>query len=95
MGLDSFTMLFNSLIVFIYGSICIISAIFTFSIERYRKFDEILNLDIIASRFLTPLDINLEIIDEWLFAHNKSIGPVLILLSLLNAKLYFDVVKLF
>lgn len=93
--LDSITILLKVFAFLIYGAICIISIMFTFFIEQYRKLDEIFNLDIINTKILTPLEINIDIIDAWLIGHNRIVGPILIFLSLLDMKLYLDMVNLF
>ena len=83
----------SAFIFFLYGIMCIVSIIFTFFIETYHKLDEALKLNIVSARILSPLDINIDVIDSWLFAHNKLIGPLLILFCLIDMKLTFNVLN--
>ena len=92
---DPFTLLISSTMLFVYGSILIISFIFTFSLDLYRKIDEKIKMEIIPARIVTVLDKNFDWFDNWLMAHNKAIGPVLILFSILNIKFSFDILKIF
>lgn len=93
MGFDMFDLSLRVIAFFIYGSIFIISLIFTFSLETYKKIDEKFNLEIISTRILTPLEININWLDVWLMEHHKIIGPILILLSLLDLKLSFNAIE--
>ena len=95
MEVDIVMVILSSVVFFVYFIICIISIIFTFSIDKYRKIDEMLNLDIISRRVLTPLEVNINIIDDWLIEHHRLIGPLLIYLSLLDLKLSFNIINLF
>ena len=95
MEFDIIMVILSTAVFFVYTIICIISIIFTFSIDKYRKIDEMLNLDIISSRILTPLEVNINIIDDWLIKRHRLIGPVLIYLSLLDLKLTFNIINLF
>ncbi|MFH1094453.1 MAG: hypothetical protein V1739_09950 [Candidatus Omnitrophota bacterium] len=92
---DPFTLLISSTMFFVYGSVFIISFIFTFSLDLYRKIDEKIKREIVPARIVTGLDKNIDWFDNWLMAHNKAIGPVLILFSILNIKFSFDVIKIF
>jgi hypothetical protein len=91
---DIITLTLNFLVIFIYGAICIISIIFTFFIDTYHKVDETLNLKIISGRALTPLEENINLIDNWLIEHHKIVGPILICLSLFDMKLFLGIIKL-
>ena len=95
MGLDPFDLLLSIVIFFIYGSICIISLIFTFSLETYKKIDEALNLEIFFWRPINLLDINIDYFDQWLIRHHRIIGPILVILSLLDLKLSFEIILKF
>ena len=94
MGFDIFNLLLSSMLFFLYGSICVIAIIFTFSLDIYIKIDEMLKLDILSTRILTPLEININWLDNWMKSHNKILGPILILLSLIDLKLLVDIINI-
>lgn len=84
------------LLYFIYGGICIVGLIFTFSIETYRKIDQMFNLEMVISQFMNPLlDRRIGVIEAWLSKHNRIVGPVLITLSLIDLKLTFNLINSF
>jgi RNAse (barnase) inhibitor barstar len=93
MVVDWIMALIRAFVFFIYGSICAISILFTFSIDKYRKVDELLDLSILSSRILTPLDINLVTFDAWLVKYHRVVGPILALLSIIDTKLSFDIIN--
>jgi len=95
MAADPFTLIVSSAMFFVYGLALIMSVIFTFSLELYRKIEEKIMVEIIPARVVTILDRNIDWFDDWLKAHNMSIGPVLILFSILNIKFVFDAIKIF
>ena len=91
-----FDILLTSIVLFIYGTVCIISIIFTFSIDTYSKISEKLNSEIISGRVIVDfLEKNIDWLDNWLVNNNKIVGPVLILLSIVDLKLWLDIIKLF
>lgn len=82
------------LLYFIYGSICIVAIIFTFSVETYYKIDRMFNLELIISQFINPLlDKRVGAVEGWLVRHNKIVGPILIALSLIDLKLTFNLIN--
>lgn len=91
MGFDMLDLSLQVIVFFIYGSIFIISLIFTFSLETYRKIDEKINLEIFSTP--SPLQININWLDLWLMERHKTVGFILTLLSLLDLKLSLDVIK--
>jgi len=93
MEFNPLIMLLSAVIFFIYGTICVISAMFTFFIESYHKLDEKLNLEIFSSKILTPLDAGINSLDVWLFEHNKVVGPLLMVLCLLDMRLTFNLLN--
>ena len=94
MVLDTFNIFFlNIMLFFVYGSICIISTLFTFSLDAYRKIDEILNLDVFVTPFMSPLDREIDCFNAWLMNHNRIVGPILILISLADLKFWFDFIN--
>lgn len=94
-GYDYFSLLLSGIVFLIYGVSCIISLVFTLSIETYRKIDEKLNLDIISDRIINPLDVDIKWVDAWLMRHNKIVGPLLILLSTIDLKLLLNIIYTF
>ena len=91
--MDFFTFFISAVIFFVYGVICMVSLIFTFSLDVYHKIDQVLKIDIISTRILTPIERNINVIDDWLMSNNKLVGPVLTLLSLIDLKLSFEIIN--
>ena len=83
---DIFTLGFAVLWLIVYGSACIISLIFTFSLDKYRDIEEKINFNFLPNTSVTPLDVNINILDAWLAEHNRIVGPILVLLSVLDLK---------
>ena len=87
----SMNMWISALLYFIYGGICIVALIFTFSVETYYKIDGIFNLELVISQFTNPLlDRRVGGVEAWLVKYNRFVGPVLIVLSLVDLKLTFN-----
>jgi hypothetical protein len=82
----------STVAVLVYGGICIIAAIFTLSIETYSKIEDKINFGIFSNSLVTVLDTNINFFDLWLTRNNKIIGPILVLLSLLDLKLFFAII---
>jgi len=87
-----FNMLLNSIVFFIYSSVCIISIIFTFSLDAYLKINEKLKLDIFSTPIITSLEIKIDWFDKWAMQHNKVLGPILIILSIIDLKIIFTLI---
>ena len=87
-----FDMLLNSIVFFIYSSVCIISIIFTFSLDTYIKINETLKLDIFSTPIITPLEIKMDWFNGWAMQHNKVLGPILIILSIIDLKIIFTLI---
>ena len=93
--MDSFAILCKSIAVFIYGSISILSIIFTFSIDTYNRLEGLLNLKYLFPKIIiNPLEKNVDFVNSWLIAHNKIIGPLLVFLSCLDIFILFRVIDL-
>ena len=93
-GPDIFNLLLSGWIFIIYSTVCIISIIFTFSLEIYLRIEERLNCYIIFSNpILTPLDRSIDWVNVWLMKYNKITGTILIVLSLVDLKLSLDIVN--
>ena len=94
MEAHSISMWISVLLYFIYGSICIVALIFTFSVETYYKIDQMFNLELIISQFMNPLlDKRVGVIEAWLIKYHRFVGPVLIVLSLVDLKLTFNLIN--
>ena len=95
MWFDEFNVFLSVVLFLNYSIICIISLIFTFSLKTYLKIDEQLNFDIFSSPTVNPLDRNIDWFNDWLIANNKIAGPVLIYLSVISLKSWFDILNTF
>lgn len=94
MEAHSINMWISVLLYFIYGGICIVALIFTFSMETYYKIDGVFNLELVISQFINPLlDRRVGTIEAWLIKYHRFVGPVLIVLSLVDLKLTFNLIN--
>jgi hypothetical protein len=91
--MDVLVILLSGSIFLLYGSICSVGLIFTFALNLYHKIDNLLDLNIVRPKTLTPLEKNVYRIDDWLIAHNKIVGPLLTLLGLIDLKLSFNIIN--
>ncbi|MDD5565591.1 MAG: hypothetical protein PHG31_01690 [Candidatus Omnitrophica bacterium] len=92
-GDNTLVFLLNWFVFLLYSSICIISLIFTFSIKTYQRIDDYLSSELISLPMLTALDKSIEALDLWFMSHNRIVGPILVLLSVVDLKLYFNVIN--
>jgi hypothetical protein len=91
-----FDILLNAIVFFIYGIVFMISVIFTVSLETYSKINEKLNLEIFSSKVIIGiLEKDIDWLDNWLVRHNKIVGPLLIILSLIDLAFWLETIKLF
>ena len=90
---DIFNLLLSASLFLIYSTVCIISIIFTFSLEIYLRIEEKLNFYIFSDYILTPLDRSIDWLNVRLMKYNKITGTILILLSLVDLKLSLDIVN--
>ena len=95
MGFNILDLLLSLAVFLIYGSVCLISLVFTLSLKTYLKIDETMNLDIFSSPAVSPLDINFDWFDIWLKDHNGIIGTILTFFSILILKIWFDIIYLY
>ncbi|HTY44837.1 MAG TPA: hypothetical protein VMD52_02465 [Patescibacteria group bacterium] len=93
MQLEAFSCIFSTVVFFTYGTICTVTILFTFFPEAYQVVDELVKMNIVASRILTPLEANIDSFDIWLMKHNRTIGPFLIILSLVDMELFFNIIN--
>lgn len=89
-----FIILCKSIIFFIYGGVVIISVIFTLSVDTYIRINDLLNIMFSSQKTISPIEEDIDIIDDWLITHNKIIGPILALLSLLDIVILFRITDL-
>jgi len=89
--MDAFNLIISGWIIFIYGTSCVISVIFTLSLQLYARIEDKLNFCIFEEVLLTPLDKRFDGFNNWLMKYNKVSGSSLVFLSLLVLKLAFDV----
>ena len=92
---DPLLLLISVILFIVYSTIMVITVIFTFFLGSYRWLDEKLKIELIPSYALTPLEENINLIDEWLIGHNRIVGPVLMLLCAFDIKLSFDLLVRF
>jgi hypothetical protein len=90
--LDPINLLLSFFVFSIYAAVCGVAILFTFSLDLYLQLDERMKLNIIASRIVTPLESTIISLDDWLKSHNRIIGPALIVLSMIDMKLFFDII---
>jgi len=93
MGFDAWDFLLSSIAFFIYGSICMISIAFTFSLDTYIKLHDMLNFNIFSSPILSPIERSIDWFDAWAMRNNVILGPILITLSVIDLKLFFDIIR--
>lgn len=90
--MDSFTLSLIVIVVSIYGIICLILLLFTFCLGFYQKIETALNSVVYSYDIGNPLGISVNSMDKWLVENNTTVGPILITLSLLDIKLWIDVI---
>jgi hypothetical protein len=89
MVIDTFVFLYKFTVAAIYGSICILSLVFTFDLDAYLRINELLNLEFLSHQIINPLATRITTIDDWLISHNIMVGPILTLLSLADIVLLY------
>ena len=93
MGIDVFELLLSLIAFCIYGAICMISVVFTFSLDAYIKIHDALNFYVFSSPILTPIEKSIDWFDVWAMRNNVVLGPILIVLSIIDLKLFFDIIR--
>ena len=93
MEIDLWVVFLSSIAFFIYGSICMISVAFTFSLDTYIKLHDALNFNIFSSPILSPVERSIDWFDAWAMRNNVIFGPILITLSVIDLKLFFDIIR--
>ncbi len=78
---DPIIFLCQTITILLYAVIFIVSLIYTFSIDTYRKLDETLNFSFLEKVTSNPLEQDIDFLNDWLIDNNKIVGPCLVLLS--------------
>lgn len=87
-----FSFILSIFVTFICAVVCGIGIVFTFFLDIYLKLDKKASWWIIPSFILTRLEENINCVDEWLKSKHKIIGPLLIILSLVGLKMFFNII---
>ena len=90
---DPFNVMLSFIVFMIYAVVCGIAILFTFFLDIYLQMDDRFNMELLPSRPVTPLEQNLRGFDDWLKGNHKIIGPLLIILSMVDLKLFFNIVE--
>lgn len=93
MGFDGLDLLLSAAVFLIYSTACIICFIFTFSLDIYNKINDRLNTEIFLIEIINPLGRSIDWFDVWAMSNHKIVGPILMLLSLVDLRLGFYVIN--
>ncbi len=89
MGANITDILINWIILFTYSATCLLTVIFTFSIDLYRRIEEKANLEILSDPIINPLSGgNLNWLDAWLQENHKIVGPILAFFSVIDLRFW-------
>jgi len=88
-------LLLNVFIFVLYGGACLLSLIFTISLDTYSRLDEKLNLEIFPNPVITPMDAEMNSFSLWLAKYHRVVGSLLVFFSLLSLKSIFILVNYF
>ncbi len=91
--MDLFDLLVSIFAYSLYGIIFVLSIIFTFWLESFRNIEKRVMTQIIPARAMNPLEIEIGSLSDWLYTNHAVIGPLLVVLSLLDIKFSFDLIK--
>lgn len=92
MEIDFLDLFVWAAILITYGIICFISLILSLSRETFQAIEEALNTNLISNKIVNPvIESNINFINEWLLSNNKVVGPILVILSLLDIKILFTI----
>ena len=86
-------LLLNIFIFIIYGGACLLSLIFTVSLDTYNLLDEKLNLEIFPNPVITPMDTQINFLSRWLIKYHTIVGSLLALSSLLALRSMFILIN--
>ena len=93
MEVNFFDLVVNTIIFFIYGSACFISLIFTVSLEYYERLNNLMNLEFFSIKMVQPIESNIDKLDLWLMSHNRIVGPLFIIVTLLEMRFFFNIIN--
>ena len=78
----------------IYSSTCVLCLLLVISREKYLEIESIVGRVIFVCLVLAPvLEVNINWIHDWLISYNWIVGPVLVLLSIIDLKLFFFLIR--
>jgi len=84
----------SGIIFFMYSAACILSLVLTFSNEAFRKLDEKLSSELVSTPTLSPvLEKKITHINNWIVTRNRIVGPILIVLSIINLNFCFLIIR--
>lgn len=89
-----FPLLLSTATFVVYGSTCIISLVITLSPKTYQEINEMLSLNIITAPIIVnPIEKEIDWIDSWFIRHNKIGGLILLTLSIIDLKSFFNIIS--
>ena len=92
---NPFSFILGIFATFICTTVFGIGILFTFFLDVYLKLDKKASWWVIPSIILTRLEKDINGFDEWLKSRHKIVGPLLIILSLVCLKMFFDIIDKF
>ena len=84
----------KSVVFSVYSLIFIVSVIFTISLERFYALERFLGTEFLRPEALGVFEKNISSFNDWLIAHNKETGPLLVLFSFLDIFILFGTIDL-
>lgn len=86
-------LLLNIFIFILYGGACLLSLVFTVSLDTYNLLDEKLSLEIFPNPVITPMDMQINFFSRWLTKYHRIVGSLLVLFSLMSLKSMFVLIN--
>ncbi len=87
-----FDFILGIIVTFICTAVCGIGILFTFFLDIYLALDKKASWWIIPSLILTRMEKDINGFDQWLKSKHKIVGPLLIILSLVGLKMFFNLI---
>ena len=76
-------------VFFIYGTVCVLCLVLTFSKDIYLKIEAFVDRGLFfRSQRVSFLEANISGLNNWLLERHRVVGPVLVLSSLWDIKLF-------
>jgi len=95
MELNPIELILMGLVFVVYSAICLLSVIFTFSRDLYQRIESKADLELFSGPILSPiLDRKIEDLNSWLMNNNTAMGPILVVLSIIDMKMCFEIIAL-